>query len=259
MRHGNDSGHPVNPFIREIGHVAMDFSRHERGAHILVIHEEVAGKVQDIDSVLHLCERLGVKEIFRTFEQRDMYGDIIALRKNLVQGFHRYHAILQSERMLYGKIDIIAVNGHAEGNGAVCDEHADRAESDYPQFFPCDFLSCEGFFALFDGFRNISFKSLGPMDSRDDIPAGKQQRGDDEFLDPVCVCAGSRSRHGQKRIFRLGFMQGAASYQCGVRCRKILSKGICVIQLFKPAGGYFIETFNFIGLTHGRVPPQIFS
>ena len=255
--------------IREVGHILADLAALERGEHILLVDESVAGRVDDDDTALHHRNRLGVDHTLRGFESGNVDGDEIAGAVNRLDVLAVRYGMIKIPGRVDGQIGIVAVNLHAELNAGVGDLLTDRAETDDTELLALDFSSGESLLGLLgrlvDG--RILDVSLNPFDTADDVAAREKHRGDNELLDAVGVCARgvenddavlgvigvgnvvyarTGARDGENfGTFRQSLHLGAA-HEYGLGFGEVLRAGVVLGEIIQTAVGDRIQTCIFV-------------
>ena len=124
-----------------------------------------------------------------------MYGDVIALLKELVKALDVADLPLQSPCAYNGNIRIVAVDGHSEVRADICDQDADGAEADHADALSDDLISGKCLLRLFHirGDVRIIRMFFDPLDAADNVSRRQHQSRDHELLDAVRI--GTRRIH----------------------------------------------------------------
>ena len=120
VRGAHDAGTAQNVFGGEVGHVAG----HLTAVHGLQqgdgVHQLAAGVVQNLDAVLAQGKGLGVDGVLGGGQVGHMDGDVVAQGQHIVQVYAVVHLTAQVPCRFNGDVGVVAVDLHAQLDGAVC-------------------------------------------------------------------------------------------------------------------------------------------
>ena len=184
-------------FGGEVGHVAGDFAGLQRIQQGGGVHQLAAGIVQDLHAVLAQGKGLGVDGVLGGGQVGHMDGDVVAQREHVVQVHAVVHLAAQVPCGVDGDVGVVAVDLHAQRNGAVGHAGADGTQTDDAQRLALDLVADELLFALFHalGHGGIPRKALRPLGGGGHIAAARDQHPDDQFGHGVGVGTGGVEDH----------------------------------------------------------------
>ena len=231
--------------------------------HGLVIHQQVAGEVQNDDAVLHGGDGFGIDHLPGVVQQGRVQGDDVAAGKDILPLVHAGNLAVQMPGGVDGDKGVAAVDLHAQPPGGVGQRAAHRAQTDHAQLPPQHLMSGELGFALFNLFGHVAAACNGahPVDAADHIPAAQQQAAQGQLHHAAGVGTGGvehhnallgalvqgdivharpGSGHGQK-LFRQGhIMHGGAAHQHRVSIRNLIVELVVLLPQGRALGGDFI-------------------
>ena len=284
MRHADDVLHADEPLVREVGDVFAHLAGGERVEHGVVVHDLGAGFVDHAHALLHLAEGGGVEHVLGALGEGDVDADIIRLDEDLIHVHGVLDAAAEPPRGVHREIGVKADDVHAELDGDVCNERADRAEADDAEGLASELRAGEGGFALFDEGGDLIalvLEALDPVDAAEHVARGHDHGADDELLDGLGVRAGAVEHDnalvaaGVKRdVVRAGaaagddeqalaegiVMQIGAAQEDALRIGHILADGAAALDKRRDAafGDVVHDLDAEVFIFHG-VPPQILS
>ena len=189
MRQDDGPRHHRRLRIREVGHIGLYLPLVQCFRHIIVIDQHIAGEIQDADAVLHARDGILVDHALRTVDGWYMDRDIVALIVDFIENRRVMHLLGEIPGRLHGKVRIIAIDLHAEVNGGIGDEYADRTEADNAEGLALDLTAGEVLLRLLgillDG-RNIGMLP-DPLITADDVTARQHQTRDHQLLHGICI------------------------------------------------------------------------
>ena len=143
VRGSHDAGTAQNGLRGEVGHVA---------GHLAVVHgfqqgggvyQFAAGVVQNLDAVLAQGKGLGVDGVLGGGQVGHMDGDVVAQGQHIVQVYAVVHLTAQIPCGFNGDIGVVAVDFHAQLDGAVCHPGADGTQTDDTKGLALDLVANE--------------------------------------------------------------------------------------------------------------------
>ena len=189
MRQDDGSRHLRRLRIREVGYVGLYLAPGQCFCHVIVIHQHIAGEIQDADTVLHACDGLLVDHALRTVDGGYMDRDIVTLIVDFIEDRRVMHLLREIPGRLHGEVRIIAIDLHPEIDGGIRDEYADRTEADDAEGLALDLTAGEVLFCLLgillDG-RDIGMLP-DPLIAADDVTARQHQTRDHQLLHGICI------------------------------------------------------------------------
>ena len=184
---------PEQVIRREIGDIGRDLAGGQRREQRAVIDQTAAGEIEDAHAVFHRSDRIRADHALGVRRERNVDGDVVTVGIDLVKRFGVADGARQVPRGIDRQVRVVPVDLHAEGDGRIGDQHADRAEADDAEFFAEDLRPGEGRLAFFDELGDgvaLALQPLRPVRARDDAAGGQQQTGQHQFLDGVGVGTG---------------------------------------------------------------------
>ena len=216
----------------------------------------------------------------RRIRIRDIDADIIRLGIDAIE----IHLVLDIARQtpcgIHGQIRIIPADGHTERNSGVCDQRADRAETDHPERLAHKLGACKLRFALLNECGDVfapAVEPLDPVDAAKHVTRREHERAEDLLLDRLSVCTGrvedddaaaaalverdvvrasTGARDGDQARLERVVMQVCRTQDQAVRIGDVLPDGAAArFELLQAAGRNMVHGLYVI---HG-VPPQTVS
>lgn len=268
MRHGDDSGNTEKGIFRKVGNVRGNLAFAKSGNHVFGVNQSAAGKVEDADSVFHLGDGLGTDGISGVIIQRNMDGDVVTVRKDLIDIGGVVNGAGKVPGGIDGEIRVIAVNLHAEAFGCVGNQDTDGTEADYAELFALNFRSLKGGFAFFNLLAVLvaaALEGVGKVNSRNDFTGGEKQSADDKLFYGIgvgtrgvkdnnaflcalvnrnVVCAGAGTGNGEKALRKLHVMHFGRADNDGIRIfdgvAVVVFRGVQLIQAGLQTSNNFI-------------------
>ena len=263
-------GLPRMASVGEVGHVAGDLA----GIHGLQqgggVHQLTAGIVQDLHAVLAQGQGLGIDGVLGGGQVGHMDGDVVAQGEHVVQVHAVVYLAAQVPGGVNGDVGVVAVDLHAQRNGAVGHAGADGTQTDDAQRLALDLVAHELLLALFHalGHGGIPGKALRPLGGGGHIAAARDQHPDDQFGHGVGVGTGGVEHHdalltaavqrdvvdtgtgagnGQQVVVEGGVQQVGAAHKDAVR-RVGVHRDVeeVFIQLCQPHRADSVERFDGI-------------
>ena len=148
MRRADDARTAQQSFRGEVGHIAGHFAGVKGFQQGVGIHQLTAGVVQQPDTVLAEGQRLGIDGVLGGGQIRHMDGDVVAEGQHIIQVDAVVDLTAQVPRSINGDIGVIAVDFHAQLDGAVGDAGTDGAQADDAEGLALDLVAHELLFAL---------------------------------------------------------------------------------------------------------------
>ena len=194
VRQGDHVRGLEDDLVRKVGDVLPHPAAVEGAGHGLVVHHLGAGLVDDAHAHLHLGKGLVVEHVVGLLVVGDVDADVVGL---LVNGLH----ILGPDDITGqapGCVDrhegIVAVDHHAEVEGGIGNQRADRAEADHAEGLALQLGAREGGLALLHHLGDL-VPAVGdgahPVDRADHVARGHDEGGDLLLLDGLGIRAGA--------------------------------------------------------------------
>ncbi len=256
MRDHDRAFHACDLRGREIRHIPFHRTGNERIHDGFAVYQDIPGKVQDDDALLHQADGLPVDHALRAVQRRHVDGEIITF---LVKLIHRLCVMDIPGKLpcgIYRYIGVISVHIHAQMDGRVGNPHADGPQADDSQLLAVKLSSGKGLFRFFGLLRQVPvlFMLLHPVDASDDIPGRKQHPGQHQLLDTIGI--GARRIEYYDSLFRTFFQRNVVHSGPGTGNRlQVLSKfhlmhggaadkdRICLVCAFYP-DIILVKSFN---------------
>ena len=211
-------------------------------------------------------------------------ADIIGLDEDLIHVHGVLHAAAEPPGGVDGEIGVEADDVHAELDGDVRNERADRTEADDAEGLARELRAGEGGFALFDEEGDLIalvLEALDPVDAAEHVARGHDHGADDELLNCLSVCAGTVENHDaliaagvEREVVRAGaaagddeqavakgiVMQIGAAQENALRIGHVRADGAAALDKRRDAalGDVVHDLDAEVFIFHG-VPPQILS
>ena len=197
MRGADDARPAQQRFGGEVGHVAGDPAVLQRLQQGGGVHQLAAGVVQDLHAVLAQGQRLGVDGVLGGGQIGHMDGDVVAQGEHVVQVHAVVDLAAQVPGGINGDVGVVAVDLHAQRNGAVGHAGADGTQTDDAQRLALDLVAHELLFALFHAFgqSGVARKALRPLGGGGHIAAAGNEHPDDQLSHGVGVGTGGVEDH----------------------------------------------------------------
>ena len=173
----------------KVGNVCCDLAALECLRHCLGVNQLAAREVDDAHAVLHLLDRLCADGVLRVSVQRNVNGDVVAVREDLVQIGNVLDRAVELECAVDRQERVVAPDLHVQTDSRVCDLDADRAQTDDAELLARDLRACVGRLALLSRRADVrrALEALYPVCALYDLARREQQRADDQLLDRICV------------------------------------------------------------------------
>ena len=240
--------------VREVSHIAADLTGLKSLKHIGFVDESVACGVDDDDAILHHGDRLGVDHALRGFESRHVDRDEIACAVDRLDVLAVLDCVIEIPCGIDRKVGIVSIDLHAERDGGVRDLLPNGAKANHAKLLARYLGTCKSLLRLLSGLvdRRILNIGLHPLDAADNVTGSEQHGRDHKLLHAVCVrtgrieydntllCVfrvryvvhtGACTSNGKQVVARGKFIHLCATYEHGIRCRKILRTGVFVRQV----------------------------
>ena len=175
---------------REVGDVGCDLARGDRRLQISGIDKIGTRKVDDANAVLHYSKALFRDHVLRRLGCGNVEGDIIGNLEDLLKGRRLVYAVVDVPCRINAEEGIASDDVHAEMNCRVCNETADRTETDDTEGLACKLVAAELRLALLDRLCDVLGEGLCPCRALDDLTRGEHQSADRKLLNGVCICTG---------------------------------------------------------------------
>ena len=174
---------------RKVGNVSRNLAAFESLCHCLGIDQLAACEVDDADAVLHLLDCFCADGVLRVSVQRNVNGDVVAVREDLIQVGNVLDRAVELECAVNRQERVVAPDLHVQTDSRVCDLDADRAQTDDAELLARDLRTCIGRLALLSRRADIrrALEALYPVCALYDLARREQQRTDDQLLDRICV------------------------------------------------------------------------
>ena len=176
----------------KVGHVASNLAGFQTCDDGILVAQTVAGEVENANAVLHLCDAFLADNAAGGIHQRNVYGDVVRLFKDVVEVCGINYAALDVQSSIDRQIRVIADDIHAQLDGSVCHADTDGTQADDAQRLACDFWTGKVRLALFSQCADlvaVACEGLYPVCAADDVTGGQQQTAQNQFLYGICVCA----------------------------------------------------------------------
>ena len=255
--------YPCDDRRREVRHIMLHLSGHQRINHGLFIYQQVSCEIQDYHAFLHQAYGIGIDHAYRVCGSRHMDGNEVALFIQFIYRLRMDNIPGQPPCRINGYVWIIAIDIHSQMHGRIGHQHADSSKSDDSQLLSFQFAACECFLGFFRLFYDVAvfFVFLHPVDAANDVSGSQQHSRDHQFLHAVGVsprrieyhnalfCAFIKrdivhpracSCYGLYFWSELHLMHVRASYKDGIRILRISSRRIIFRKLFHTHFRYLI-------------------
>ena len=189
VRGAHDAGMAENGFGGEVGHVAGHLAAVHGFQQGGGVHQLAAGVVQDLDAVLAQGKGLGVDGVLGGGQVGHMDGDVVAQGQHIVQVYAVVHLTAQVPCGFNGDVGVVAVDLHAQLDGAVCHPGADGTQTDDAKGLALDLVAHKLLFALFHALSHggVTSQSLTPLGGGCHVAAARNEHPDDQLCHGVGV------------------------------------------------------------------------
>ena len=197
MGGAHDAGLAQNGLRREVGHIAGHLAGLHGFQQRLGVHQLTAGVVQDLHAILAQGKGLGVDGVLGGGQVGHMDGDVVAQGQHVVQVYAVAYLTAQVPGGVNGDVGVVAVDLHAQLNGAVGHAGADGTQTDDTQRLALDLVAHELLLALFHGLCHggVAGQALTPLGSNSHIAAAGDQHADHQLGHSVGVGTGGVEHH----------------------------------------------------------------
>ena len=181
----------------EVGDVAGDLAAGQRLDHVGGLNEGVAGEVDDLHAVLHVCHGSGVDHALGVGGGGDVDGDVVSHLVDLLVGGGVGDVVVQVPSGVYGQEGIATDHLHTQTDGDVGHQTADSTQTDDTEGLALQLTACELGLVLLHGLGGVGIllQSADPLDTGYDVTGGQKQGADGQLLDAVGVGTGGVEHH----------------------------------------------------------------
>src|SRR5699024_3279235 len=116
---GNAAGHVGGFLIGEVGDIPGNLSAGQGLGHGIVVHQQIPGKVQDDDPILHLGNGFGVDHLPGVVQQGRVQGNNVTLGINLIPAIYPDNVAVQVPGGLDGNKGVASIDVHSQSPGGV--------------------------------------------------------------------------------------------------------------------------------------------
>lgn len=203
MRQSNHPRMILQQVAREIATIGIDVPLIQCSDDGVVVDDPVAREIQQNGTLAQGAQTLGVDHVTSIGRERNMEGDEIRAREQIVDAQRRLHIALELPRTRNRNGRIIADDAHPERACRIGDLHPDRAETDDAQRTARQLEAHELLLTrldrLVDG-RVVALEPARKAPSLTDVARRDQHAGDHQLLDGVRISAGRiEDRHATRR------------------------------------------------------------
>ena len=147
--------------------------------------------------MIQISKGLGVDGVLGGGQVGHMDGDVVAQRQHVVQVHAVVYLTAQVPCGINGDVGVVAVDLHAQLNGAVGHAGADGTQTDDTQRLALDLVAHELLLALFHGLCHggVAGQALTPLGGRSHIAAAGDQHTDHQLGHSVGVGTGGVEHH----------------------------------------------------------------
>ena len=197
VRNGNAAGHIGGLLVGEVRDVALDLPGSQSLCHSIVVHQQIPGKVQNNDPVLHLGNGFGVDHLPGVLYQGRMERNDVAGSKNLIPAVDLMDLAVQMPSGIDGDEGVTAVNLHPQLPGGVGEGAAHGTQADNPQLLAQYLMAGKLGLALFHllGHIRLLGNGLHPVDAAHNVTAAQKQTAESQLHNAAGVGTGGIEDH----------------------------------------------------------------
>ena len=197
VRNGNAAGHIGSLLIGKVRDIALDLPGCQSLCHSIVVHQQIPGKVQNNDSVLHLGNGFGVDHLLGVLYQGRVERNNVAGSKNLIPAVDLVDLAVQMPGGIDGDKGVTAVNLHTQLPGSIGEGAAHSTQADNPQLLAQNLMAGKLRLALFHllGHIRLLGNGLHPVDAAYNVTATQKQAAESQLHNAAGVGTGGIEDH----------------------------------------------------------------